>query len=203
MIEFYIIGDNNMYQGPYSKDELRSKGINSDTLVWCTGMRSWKKASEVPEVEDLLLPQPPALTQQGYSSQSQSYMQEPQEEYVSFHDSLQQEEDYQEPTYQQPTLQGQTTGQQSRKKAGGKGNSISSCLGTIIAIMIAIIAGFVKNCDSQDGSDYSEYDSSSIDSVYVDSLYYDDDSTYYDTEASVSDESSWDENFLKEGIPEN
>ena len=86
MIEFYIIGDNNMYQGPYSKDELRSKGINSDTLVWCTGMRSWKKASEVPEVEDLLLPQPPALTQQGYSSQSQSHMQEPQEEYVSLHD---------------------------------------------------------------------------------------------------------------------
>ena len=203
MIEFYIIGDNNMYQGPYSKDELRSKSINSDTLVWCTGMRSWKKASEVPEVEDLLLPQPPALTQQDYSSQSQSYMQEPQEEYVSFHDTLQQEEDYQEPTYQQPTYQGQTTGQQSSKKAGGNGKSTSSCLGTIIAIMIAIIAGFVKNCDSQDESNYTEYDSSTIDSVYVDSLYNDDDSTYYDTETSSGDDLSWNENFLKEGIPEN
>lgn len=196
MIEFYIIGDNNMYQGPYCKDELRSKGINSDTLVWCTGMRSWKKASEVPEVEDLLLPQPPALTQQDYRAQSQSYMQEPPEDYVRYQSTFQQEDNYQEPTYQQPTHQGQATGQQSNKKAGGNGKSTGSCLGTILVILIAFITGFFKNCDS----DNSDYDLSVFDSEYVDSLYYDDDSTLYDSEASASDELSWDENFLKEGI---
>lgn len=36
--------------GPYTLEELADAGVRPDTYVWCKGMTSWRKASEVADV---------------------------------------------------------------------------------------------------------------------------------------------------------
>ncbi|MDE5712269.1 MAG: GYF domain-containing protein [Muribaculaceae bacterium] len=50
--EYYIVV-NDRQQGPLSKEDLRLHNINSETLVWRTGMQDWTKASQLPELADL------------------------------------------------------------------------------------------------------------------------------------------------------
>lgn len=56
---FYADGENS--NGPFSLDELKSKGITPNTKVWCEGMADWLPASQVPDLKDLLRLSPPPL----------------------------------------------------------------------------------------------------------------------------------------------
>lgn len=51
-MEFFII-KNNIQQGPFSLEELRSQNITSDTLVWAEGMAQWTPAWKVEELKPL------------------------------------------------------------------------------------------------------------------------------------------------------
>lgn len=59
---YFIIKDGTQH-GPFSKEELRLRGITPDTMVWREGMADWAKASTVPDLEDLFarpVPPPPS-----------------------------------------------------------------------------------------------------------------------------------------------
>lgn len=58
-MELYIL-KNNIKQGPFSLEELKSKELDAETMVWSTGFSNWKPAKDVPELSDLLSSLPPA-----------------------------------------------------------------------------------------------------------------------------------------------
>ena len=58
-MDFYIY-KNGSKLGPYGMEDLKKVDFNKDTLVWCKGFDNWKKAEEVPELEELLASIPPA-----------------------------------------------------------------------------------------------------------------------------------------------
>lgn len=49
----YFILLNDIQQGPYTIDELRRRGIDQGTLVWCDGMEQWAPAWQVDELRQL------------------------------------------------------------------------------------------------------------------------------------------------------
>src|SRR5690606_24090748 len=51
----YHYSDGTLSFGPFSLEELKTKDINPDTLIWTEGMATWLKAKEIPELRDLLL----------------------------------------------------------------------------------------------------------------------------------------------------
>ncbi len=53
MAEYYILQDGEK-RGPYTKEELLSRGISSETLVWCEGMKDWMAAWQVEDLKALL-----------------------------------------------------------------------------------------------------------------------------------------------------
>jgi hypothetical protein len=52
----YYIGINGTQQGPFKLQDLPSKGLRVDSLVWAEGMPDWQRADAVPEVAALLGP---------------------------------------------------------------------------------------------------------------------------------------------------
>lgn len=59
----YFYSDGQSQFGPFSKEELHSKGITKETLVWYEGLTEWVKAGESDELKDLFpkVPTPPPL----------------------------------------------------------------------------------------------------------------------------------------------
>lgn len=55
MFTQYYIVINDRQVGPFSKDDLRLQHISPETLVWRTGLPDWVKASQLPELEDILV----------------------------------------------------------------------------------------------------------------------------------------------------
>lgn len=52
MTEYYmVIGGNRV--GPMSKEDMMSRGLRPETLIWCAGMPEWRPASTVPEIAAL------------------------------------------------------------------------------------------------------------------------------------------------------
>lgn len=75
---YYII-INDQQQGPFAKEELLSRGLTPQTMVWCQGMPDWMPASSVHDLNDLFArPQQPQY-QQPYQQQypQQQYPQQP------------------------------------------------------------------------------------------------------------------------------
>lgn len=71
----YII-INDQQQGPFAKEELLSRGLTPQTMVWCQGMPDWMPASSVHDLNDLFArPQQPQY-QQPYQ-QPYQYPQQP------------------------------------------------------------------------------------------------------------------------------
>ena len=62
----YYYSDGKQQIGPLSKEELRSKGISKETLVWYEGLTEWTKAGDVEELVDLFsnTTTPPPLPEQ-------------------------------------------------------------------------------------------------------------------------------------------
>ena len=90
----YYIGKNNQRLGPFPLEQLLANGLTPDTLVWCSGMPGWQKATEVPEVAVLFAPQQPPQPYADEMNQPPSFQQPYQQ-------------DYQQPGYQQPGYQQQ------------------------------------------------------------------------------------------------
>ena len=67
-MNIYII-ENGQQRGPYTIDQLRYMRITPDTVVWMEGMYNWAKASDVPELKDILA----AQDQTQYQTDNQSY----------------------------------------------------------------------------------------------------------------------------------
>jgi hypothetical protein len=54
----YYIAIDGVQQGPLELNDLISKGLAADTMVWTEGMPEWRRADQVPETASLL---PPAI----------------------------------------------------------------------------------------------------------------------------------------------
>jgi TM2 domain-containing membrane protein YozV len=66
----YFIAVGGVQQGPFPIDQLLSRGLKPDTLVWRSGMAQWQRADSVAELQSLFPPPPP---RQGNSSASGSF----------------------------------------------------------------------------------------------------------------------------------
>ena len=62
-MKLFFYSDGQSQFGPFSKEELQSKGITAETLVWYEGLTEWIKAGEADELEELFpkAPTPPPL----------------------------------------------------------------------------------------------------------------------------------------------
>ena len=77
----YYIVENNQQAGPFSIEQLRSKGITSDVYVWAEGMSGWEQAGNVKELQVLFQQVPPVQPQ--YQAQPQPTYAQPQPQYQS------------------------------------------------------------------------------------------------------------------------
>lgn len=57
---FYIV-ENSKQLGPYSYEDLKSKGILRETLVWTEGLDNWTKAEHISLIKDILRSTPPPI----------------------------------------------------------------------------------------------------------------------------------------------
>lgn len=57
-MEYYIL-INNMKQGPFSLEDLRSKYITGNTMVWRNGLAQWVPASQLEELASIVNAVPP------------------------------------------------------------------------------------------------------------------------------------------------
>ncbi len=73
MASYYIVV-NGEAKGPYTIDELRQAGLQSNSLVWTETMTDWAEASTVNELADIFKPYTPGADQQPqYFSTNQQY----------------------------------------------------------------------------------------------------------------------------------
>ncbi|MBQ8656027.1 MAG: DUF4339 domain-containing protein [Prevotella sp.] len=83
----YYIVENNQQSGPFTVEQLRTKGITKETYVWAEGMSNWQPAGNVSELQLLFQPAPqPQPQPQPYvqpAPQPQSYAQPQQQSYES------------------------------------------------------------------------------------------------------------------------
>jgi hypothetical protein len=68
-MEYYLIDEKNQQIGPFTIEQLKTKGIHRKTKVWCEGMENWIDAGSVPELMNSLnLPPPPPPSYQSHAS---------------------------------------------------------------------------------------------------------------------------------------
>ena len=58
--QFYYTVNGQQY-GPFVIEELKTKGIYRDTLVWTTGLDVWTKAENIPMLKDIISNTPPPI----------------------------------------------------------------------------------------------------------------------------------------------
>lgn len=58
----YFYSDGLRKLGPFSLEELKTKNISRNTMVWTHPMEKWLPAEQLPELQDLFETQPPHLT---------------------------------------------------------------------------------------------------------------------------------------------
>lgn len=62
-MEYYVL-INGVKQGPFSMEELRTKGLSRDSMIWKIGQSQWLPAYQVPELSELVSeipPEPPTI----------------------------------------------------------------------------------------------------------------------------------------------
>ena len=57
-MEYYIL-KNNLKEGPYSIEDLKTKNITANTMIWKVGLSDWVSANQVGELSELLSNLPP------------------------------------------------------------------------------------------------------------------------------------------------
>lgn len=150
-MEIYII-ENGQQRGPFTLEQLRFIPITPDTEVWKEGMYNWVKASEVPELRELLDAQ--GQTPYGQSGQQygQPYGGPQQQSYGGYQQPYGQPGGYQQPYgaqpggYQQPGYQqpyGPQAGFQSASGIPPKSWLVESILVLIFCCLPFGIVGVV------------------------------------------------------------
>lgn len=143
----YFILINDVQQGPFTVEELRQRGIQQDTLVWCEGMPQWTPAWQVDELKPLLfgtsvppqqpphtsqpVPPPPPLRDEG--QQSQDYAQPTGQTYSQPYNNPQ-------PQYEQ-TSEGSGNGNaptEPDKKKSHKGCWMTAIIVIVILFIMAL-----------------------------------------------------------------
>ena len=61
MNQFYYVDASGSQVGPVSKQELKSRNISRQTLVWCEGMSAWTPAGSVTELNEIFAVTPPVI----------------------------------------------------------------------------------------------------------------------------------------------
>lgn len=67
----FYYSDGKSQFGPFSREEMKSKPITNDTLVWFEGLPSWKRAGEVVEMREFLEPVQPPVSHPDFQPVSQ------------------------------------------------------------------------------------------------------------------------------------
>lgn len=65
MSQQFYIAVNGQKTGPFSIEDLKSKDIQKDTLMWTEGLDNWTKADHIPLLKDVLRAIPPPLSNSG------------------------------------------------------------------------------------------------------------------------------------------
>jgi len=55
------IAVNGQQTGPFTIDELKTKNIQRETLIWTEGLDNWTRADHIPILKDVLNPTPPPI----------------------------------------------------------------------------------------------------------------------------------------------
>jgi len=63
MKRYYIV-EKGEKSGPFNLEEIRTKNINPDTLVWYYGLEKWKKAESIEELKEIFIQPPPIIKQE-------------------------------------------------------------------------------------------------------------------------------------------
>lgn len=58
---FYYLIKNGQQIGPLTKEELQQNRISGLTMVWHEGLSTWKKAENIIDLKDILVPLPPPI----------------------------------------------------------------------------------------------------------------------------------------------
>jgi len=61
MSQQYYIAVNGQKTGPFSFEDLKSKDIQKDTLIWTEGLDNWTKADHIPLLKEILRSTPPPM----------------------------------------------------------------------------------------------------------------------------------------------
>lgn len=137
----YYIVENNQQAGPFTIEQLRSKGITREVYVWAEGMAGWEPAGNVSELQVLFQQVPPVQPQ---------YQAPPQQPYAQPQQQYQPQPQYQAQPQYQPQPQQQSYSQSAQKEPMGpmpddykKRNIIlmvmsllcCNCLGTVWLIL--------------------------------------------------------------------
>jgi hypothetical protein len=64
----YFIHENGQQTGPFTIDELKSKGITSQTPIWTDGMGQWLEAGKIEELKAILAKTPPTYNTNSYGN---------------------------------------------------------------------------------------------------------------------------------------
>ena len=122
----YYLFINNQRLGPFTMDQLVANGMVADTLVWRTGMPSWMRAADMPELASLFAYQQPQYQQPQYQQPQYAQPQYAQPQYQQgyqqpgYQQTGYQQPGYQQPGYQQPYYNGE-------RPQVGFGDAISIC----------------------------------------------------------------------------
>lgn len=55
----YFTHDGKDQQGPFTADELKSRGLSARTMIWFDGISNWTEAQFIPELKDFITATPP------------------------------------------------------------------------------------------------------------------------------------------------
>ncbi len=58
-MKYYFYNDNGNVSNPFLLDEFKKLNFHDTTLVWCQGLETWVKASELPELREVVFSTPP------------------------------------------------------------------------------------------------------------------------------------------------
>lgn len=76
----YYVAEGGSKSGPFSIDELKTKNITRDTLVWTEGMGDWRRAGDLAELSGLWSSRtdmPPPISQRPHGPRQDSFPDSP------------------------------------------------------------------------------------------------------------------------------
>jgi Ca2+/Na+ antiporter len=60
-MDYYYFVENGRQNGPFSLEDLKTKSLHRESLIWKDGMADWQPAQNIPELKDILFSTPPPV----------------------------------------------------------------------------------------------------------------------------------------------